>query len=124
MERMPSSTLRPHHRAKRRARAQIEPLLPRLKEILVDLYGDRLVSVILYGSFARDKATEDSDIDIAVVLRGEVDKSLEHERSFDRIYELGLESNELISVWPMSEMELMESEWPLYYWIRTEGVKL
>ena len=31
------------------------------------------MDIILYGSFARNSAGKDSDIDIAVVLRGEVD---------------------------------------------------
>jgi predicted nucleotidyltransferase len=111
-------------RPKRRPRAQIEPLLPRVKKILENHYGDRLVSVILYGSFARDEATEDSDIDIAVVLKGEIDKSAEIDRANDALYDLEFESEELITAWAVSETELQESEWPLYYWIRTEGIKI
>ncbi|MFN3967254.1 MAG: nucleotidyltransferase domain-containing protein, partial [Endomicrobiia bacterium] len=43
-----------------------------LKEVvdrLRKLYGDNLSKVILYGSKARGDATDDSDIDILVVLK-------------------------------------------------------
>lgn len=46
----------------------IEYLLPRIKNILERIYGDSLIDVILYGSFAKNNPTEDSDIDIAVVV--------------------------------------------------------
>ena len=34
------------------------------------LYGNRLKHIILYGSYARGSATEDSDIDLLIVLEG------------------------------------------------------
>jgi len=40
-----------------------------LVDELKKLYGDNLSRVILYGSKARGDATEDSDIDILVVLK-------------------------------------------------------
>jgi hypothetical protein len=35
-----------------------------------------------------------------------------------------LETSELISVYPISEKEVENSVWPLYYHIRTEGIKI
>jgi predicted nucleotidyltransferase len=46
------------------------PILRRLKEELVRLYGSRLERAILFGSRARGEARPDSDWDVAVVLRG------------------------------------------------------
>jgi len=43
----------------------IDELIEKLKET----YGDNLVKVILYGSKARGNSTEDSDIDIMIILR-------------------------------------------------------
>lgn len=103
---------------------EIKPLLPKIKQAIQDLYGDRLVRVILYGSFARGKATEDSDIDIAVVLKGEVDKVPDMNRVSDPIYDLMLDTGELITVLPLSESEMENQVWPLYYWIRKEGIEL
>jgi predicted nucleotidyltransferase len=102
----------------------IEDILPRIKDILKAVYGKRLKDIILYGSFARDTATEDSDIDIAVVLKGEVDKTKEIDRIYDLLYDLILETDELISVYPVSEEEIRNIVWPLYKHIRTVGVKI
>ena len=107
-----------------RTARDIEHLLPQIKTLLKELYGNRLVDGILFGSFARNKASEDSDIDIAVVLKGKVSKMREITKIGDALYELMLETGELISVHPVSEDELKNSIWPLYYHIRTEGLKI
>lgn len=46
----------------------IQVLLRELKSGLTALYGDRLKGVYLYGSYARDEADAESDVDILVVL--------------------------------------------------------
>lgn len=107
-----------------RTRQQIEDLLPRIRKIIERIYGDRLVDVILYGSFARNTPTEDSDIDIAVLLKGRVDKTKEIDKICDALYDLELESGELISVNPLSEEEVEDLEWPLHYLIKTEGIRI
>lgn len=49
--------------------ARISPdLLCRIKTKLQATYGSRLKGVMLYGSEARGEATEDSDIDLLVLL--------------------------------------------------------
>lgn len=108
----------------RRTIREIEPLLPRIKNLLQRVYGARLLEVILYGSFAKSTPTEDSDIDIAVVLRGDVSRGKEIDRIYEALYELMLETGELISVFPLSEEEVGNSVWPLYHHIRTEGIKI
>lgn len=35
-------------------------------------YGDRLSNLILFGSQARHESTADSDIDILLILKGEI----------------------------------------------------
>ena len=44
-----------------------------LRDGLAAQYGDRLARVLLYGSRARGDARPESDVDVLVVLRGEVD---------------------------------------------------
>ena len=46
-----------------------ERIFQQLIPEIVEIYGDLLVSVILYGSVARGTQTDESDIDIAVMLR-------------------------------------------------------
>lgn len=108
----------------KRSLEDIKHMLKDIKNILKNIYSDRLVAVILYGSFAKNKATEESDIDIAVVLKGNINKISEIGKIHDSIYSLGLETGELISVNPISEKELNDTEWPLYYHIQREGIKV
>lgn len=102
----------------------VESLLPKIRKVLEMIYGDRLVDIFLYGSFARNNAAKESDIDIAVVLKGEVNKTKEIDRIYDVLYDLMLESNELISVYPLSKEEIENPIWPLFYHIRTEGIRI
>ena len=102
----------------------VEHLLPKIKKIIEDIYGQRLVDIILYGSFARNGATQDSDIDIMITLKGDVDTIREMNRIHDDVYEIELESNELITVYPVAEEEFNNSIWPLYYHVKREGVKI
>lgn len=108
----------------KRTKKEIEHLLPQIRKLLEKIYGDRLVDIFLHGSFARNNATEDSDIDIAVVLKGEVNKAKEIDRIGEVLYNLMLETDELISVYPASEDEFKNLVWPLYHHIRTDGVKI
>ena len=45
------------------------------------IYGQNLMDVLLYGSYAREDQKSGSDIDIAVLIRGEIDKYEEIERT-------------------------------------------
>jgi len=108
----------------KRSMRDIKTLLSEPKNILNELYGEQLVDIILYGSFARDEATQDSDIDIAVVLKGKVNKFKELYRLHDAVYPLALKYGELISFYPIFEDELSDTEWPLHYYIHREGMKI
>lgn len=96
--------------------------LKMLKARLEELYGERLKSLILYGSWARGDATEDSDIDIIVVLEGKVSPGREIERMIDAITDILLERNELISIYPVSEDDYERVNSPLMINVRREGV--
>lgn len=56
---------------------RVEPLFPRIRPVLETIYDDRLVDAILCGSFATDKPTEDSDTDVAVLLKWRLHKAQE-----------------------------------------------
>ena len=105
-----------------RPRADIAPLLRELKGALDELYGERLARLVLYGSFARGDATDVSDIDVLVVLRGEVDKMREIDQLVDHTYPMLLKYGELISAHPVSEWEYRERRTPFLMNVRREGV--
>jgi predicted nucleotidyltransferase len=102
---------------------------PRLRSILTELrtrfetlYGDRLVRLVLYGSQARGDAEPDSDIDVLVVLKGEVAPGQEIERTGDIVSEISLAYQTVVSCVFVSA-ERYDSEWtPLLSNVRREGV--
>jgi uncharacterized protein len=49
-------------------REPIDQLLREYRAVLEQIYGPRLRGVYLYGSYARDEAVAESDVDILVVL--------------------------------------------------------
>jgi len=101
----------------------------KLKEVVGDfkkeigkLYGDRLKDVILYGSWATGEATEDSDIDLVVLLKGKVASGREIDRMIDVITDVNLKHGVLISVYPVSQKEYLTVNSPLLMNVRKEGI--
>ena len=102
---------------------KIKQILKEFKRMISDIYGQRLTKVVLYGSYARGQANDEhSDIDLAVVLEGEVNPCREIDRMIDIITEINLEYNVLISVYPVSEKNYSSLNSPLLLNIRKEGV--
>ncbi|MEE8167966.1 MAG: nucleotidyltransferase domain-containing protein [Candidatus Hydrothermarchaeales archaeon] len=96
-----------------------------IKEFRVEiekLYGKRLKNIILYGSWARNEATEDSDIDMVVVFEGDITPGKEIDRMIDIITEINLKHGVLISVYPVSEIDYLTLKSPLLMNVRKEGV--
>jgi predicted nucleotidyltransferase len=98
----------------------VKELIDELKK----LYGDNLSRVILYGSKARGDATEDSDIDIMIVLKDVKDKSKELEKVIKLTTEIDFRYETLISVTLQSEEEYLKKRSPLLLNVRKEGIVL
>lgn len=79
---------------------KVRSILGELNRRLATLYGERLRGVYLFGSYARNEANEESDVDVLIVLdrldnySGEIDKtseltselSLEYAISLSRVF--------------------------------------
>ena len=100
----------------------IKQCLQDFKLALADLYGDRLVSLVLYGSFARHEETDVSDVDVLVVLKGDVSPGDEILRMGDIKAKLLLKYGELISVAPTSQADFLHRNSPLLEQIRQDGI--
>lgn len=101
---------------------KIPEVLKEFREEIENLYGKRLKSIILYGSWARGDATEESDIDVLIVLEGKVIPGKEIDRMIDVITEINLKHSVLISVYPVSEEDYSTINSPLLINVRREGV--
>jgi len=101
---------------------RLRTILSELKARFVELYGDRLVQMILYGSQARGDAVDGSDIDVLLVLRGEVKPCEELDRVGDDVYSVSYANDVGVSCVFVSEDAYARGEGPLIRNVRREGV--
>jgi uncharacterized protein len=103
---------------------EIKSILLTIKEQLLELYNDKLIEVILFGSQARGTANNDSDIDILIVLKEEINIGEEVERTSRIILNLSLQYDKIISRLFMSEQYFKTYQSALLRNIRQEGIIL
>jgi predicted nucleotidyltransferase len=101
---------------------RIKKLLKELKKGFVRLYGDQLIAVYLYGSYARGEARIDSDIDVLLVMKSDFNYIEMLKRSDDYAASVSLEYDLVISRAFVSDKELKEKQSPFLINVRREGV--
>lgn len=102
----------------------LSPVLRTLKQYLQAQYQERLNRVVLFGSYARQQATDDSDVDILIALQEPVDASAEGQRTSEFIARLCLEHDLLISCFFLPSSRYQSENSPLLRNIRQEGIVL
>ena len=100
--------------------AVLAEVRPRLERV----FGDRLRGIVLYGSYARGEATEDSDIDLMVLLDGPVRLGEDLKVIVDALYPLQLETDQPIHAHPVALVSFDAGEFALYRNAKREGVFL
>jgi len=101
-----------------------DPILRRCKAVLGALYGGRLKGIILFGSAARGDDAPESDIDLLVLLDGDVNGPAEVRRIWDVLYPVQLECDRAISIMPVEASAYLRGESNLYQNVQAEGVPI
>jgi predicted nucleotidyltransferase len=101
-----------------------DKLLKQVKARLQAVYGDRLRGVVLYGSEARGDAESDSDIDLLVLLEGEVQLGRDARTIIDAVYPLMIKMGRPIHAQPVEVADFEAGQYALYRNARREGVRL
>ena len=96
----------------------IDMVIKEFKSRTKRLYGNKLKNIILYGSWARNEANENSDIDLLVIIKKDIRPGEEIDRMIDIITEINLKHNVLISVYPVSEKNYSTLKSPLLLNVR------
>jgi len=105
-----------------KTRADALRLVREFRRGLEALYGERLRGVYLYGSFARDEATDHSDVDVAVVLEGPVHSWTEGKRTSEIVGDLSLREGCLLVPFFLTEDEYETTPYAVHRSIVREGV--
>lgn len=100
----------------------IQVLLRKLKKGLVDIYGDQLKAVYLYGSYARGDAHPASDVDVMILLDDYQSYGKEIDRTGELASRLSLEYGLSISRVIIKESQWKKGATPLLRNIRAEGI--
>lgn len=106
----------------RKVPARIRKLMKELKEGLVQIYGDKLKAVYLYGSYARGDYREGSDVDVMILLKDYSNYWKEYMRSSDYVSDISLKYDVTVSSLLMKEIQWKESDMPVLRNIRREGL--
>ncbi len=101
-----------------------QDLLEKIKQSLLSEYHQRLKGVVLYGSEARGQATENSDLDILVLLDGPVNYGKDLDRNLKALYPLSLQLGRRISAKPITFSEYQTLNYPLYQNAHREGIMI
>lgn len=111
--------------AVRRSHPKLLDALNHMCEDLLNIYGEEIESIILYGSYVRGDETPDSDVDIALILKNAKDES-KHEAMISLVTDYELEQGVVLSVVPIEceQYGMWKRVLPFYRSIEKEGLVL
>ncbi len=94
-------------------------------EAFGEIYGSSIAEIVLYGSYARGQETEESDVDMALVLREEQTEE-QYDRMSDVVVDYQLDLGITLSVISIEQSEFMKwkTTLPFYKNVDREGIVL
>lgn len=102
---------------------EVGALLGELKSRLAALYGDRLLGMVLFGSYARGVAHADSDIDVAMILESYERTWPEIDCTGPTVAELSLKHGVTISRIPVRKQDWEANRTLLTRSLHREGIQ-
>lgn len=106
---------------------QLDNIYQQVAMLYRSVYGDDIVAIFLYGSYARGNYDEESDIDIVAIVKGErFELQNKLKLIWDKSADVGIENDVVVSpaVIPFDEYEEYKEILPYYMNIRKEGKRI
>jgi len=105
----------------------LQSITNQIKQCYQEVFGDDIVEIILYGSYARGDFTINSDVDIVAIVRGDrLELQNKLKWVWDKAAEIGVENDVIVSptVIPYEEFEAYRNSLPYYRNIASEGIRI
>ncbi len=105
--------------------SELQTVLQEVRSASQKLYGDKLNKIILYGSYARGDQTDESDIDIMIVLNCNADEVKKlRSQTAEMSSDISLEQGVFLSVLLRDKEHFEENRdfLPFYRNITREGI--
>ncbi len=106
---------------------RVKGILNKVGNKMLELFQDKLKDIILYGSYARNENTSESDMDIMILVDEKPELLKEYEDSVEDIMvDLSLEYDIVLSLYTQSiqEYQRQVSILPFLRNIQREGIRI
>lgn len=106
---------------------ELNIILKELAKAYTDVYGEDIVTILLYGSYARGDNNSESDVDVVAIVKGnreELQSKLKEIWNVSCDLELEYETILSPTVIPYDEYMKYKDDLPYYRNIEKEGVKI
>lgn len=92
---------------------------------LISIFHNNISMIILYGSVARNEATDESDIDVAIIVKNKMDDDTK-KQFVSWTADMDIRYERVFSIVDIQESNMMkwENVLPFYQNIRKEGIVL
>ena len=100
-------------------------ILDELVDGILAIMKPSVVRIILYGSVARGTNTEESDVDVAILVKNEMDAEME-DKLYDFVVDMNLKYDKVFSVIDINydTFRKWEGVTPFYQNVTKEGIVL
>lgn len=100
-------------------------ILQELVDGILRTMPEQPIRIVLYGSVARGTQTEESDVDVALIMNGQLDNQTEDKLS-DFIVDMNLKYEKVFSVIDIDieQFQKWENVLPFYKNVKKEGIVL
>lgn len=103
---------------------RVRKILKKTRKELDKIYHERIKGMILFGSYARGDFTDESDIDLMLLLDQIADVSTEREIYFPVISKISFDYDTVVSIVPFDYQEFQRKRIPLILNVNKEGIRL
>ncbi len=108
-------------------KVQLDNISQQIAQSYRFVYGNDIVAIYLYGSYAREDYDNESDIDITAIVKGNrMDLQNKLKQVWNMSADIGLENDIIVSptVIPFDEYEMYKQTLPYYINIWKEGKRI